>query len=48
MLLTLSGGWVARLCCRTYVHVAHGVITYYLLHWTKGSPIQSDQGKWDR
>ena len=32
----------------TYVHLVHGLTTYYLLHWTKGSPIQSDQGKWDR
>ena len=32
----------------TYVHIAHGVITYYLLHWNKGSPIQDDQGKYDR
>jgi hypothetical protein len=31
----------------TYVHIAHGVITYYLLHWNKGSPIQDDQGKYD-
>ena len=27
----------------TYVHLGHGVITYYLLHWNKGSPIQMDQ-----
>jgi hypothetical protein len=32
----------------TYVHLAHGVITYYLLHCSKGSPIQEDQGKYDR
>lgn len=27
----------------TYVHLLHGVITYYLLHWNKGSPVQMDQ-----
>jgi len=32
----------------TYVHIGHGIITYYLLHWTKGSPIQDDQGQYDR
>ncbi|BDA45306.1 ORM1-like protein 3 [Coccomyxa sp. Obi] len=31
----------------TYVHLLHGVITYYLLHWNKGSPVQMDQGKYD-
>lgn len=32
----------------TYVHIIHGIISYYLFHWTKGSPIGEDQGKWDR
>lgn len=32
----------------TYVHLGHGAITYYLLHWNKGSPIQDDQGIYDR
>lgn len=31
----------------TYVHLLHGMITYYLLHWTKGSPCQEDQGKYE-
>lgn len=31
----------------TFVHIGHGVVTYYLLHWIKGSPIQDDQGKYD-
>lgn len=31
----------------TYVHLVHGVITYILLHWTKGSPVDMDQGKYD-
>jgi hypothetical protein len=31
----------------TYVHLGHGVITYFLLHWNKGSPIQDDQGIYD-
>jgi len=32
----------------TYVHLGHGLLSYYLLHWNKGSPIQSDQGKYDK
>lgn len=32
---------------RTVVHICHGVITYYLFHWIKGSPIDGDQGKYD-
>ena len=32
----------------TYVHIGHGLITYYLFHWNKGSPIQDDQGKYDK
>lgn len=32
----------------TYVHLGHGVITYFLLHWNKGSPIQDDQGIYDK
>ncbi len=32
----------------TYVHLIHGVLTYYLLHWHKGSPIEMDQGKYDK
>ena len=31
----------------TVVHIAHGVVTYYLFHWIKGSPIEVDQGKYD-
>eukprot|EP00210_Caulerpa_lentillifera_P003666 g3500.t1 len=31
----------------TYVHLIHGVVTFYLLHWNKGSPVEDDQGKWD-
>lgn len=32
----------------TYVHLGHGVITYYLLHWTKGTPfVDEDQGKYE-
>ncbi|GLI58756.1 hypothetical protein VaNZ11_000513 [Volvox africanus] len=30
----------------TYVHLLHGVATYYLLHWIKGSPNPEDQGKY--
>lgn len=25
----------------------HGVVTYYLLHWSKGSAIPEDSGKYD-
>lgn len=32
----------------TYVHIAHGLITYFLFHWNKGSAIETDQGKYDR
>lgn len=31
----------------TYTHLGHGVLTYYLLHWTKGSPCMEEQGKYD-
>ena len=31
----------------TYVHLVHGVVTYYLLHWSKGSPCSEDQGKYE-
>ena len=27
----------------TWTHLIHGVVTYYLLHWNKGSPVQMDQ-----
>ena len=40
---TLSAGYAW-----TYVHLIHGVLTYYLLHWHKGSPIDMDQGKYDK
>lgn len=35
----------------TYVHLIHGLVTYYLLHWTKGSMSPgdpTDQGLYDR
>jgi hypothetical protein len=33
----------------SFVHLIHGVITYYLLHWTKGTPFaEDDQGKYSR
>lgn len=31
----------------TYIHLLHGLVTYYLLHWNKGSPVEMDQGKYD-
>ncbi len=32
----------------TIVHLLHGVATFWLLHWNKGSPIESDQGRYDQ
>jgi hypothetical protein len=32
----------------TVVHIGHGIITYYLFHWCKGSPVDDVQGKYDR
>jgi hypothetical protein len=32
----------------TYVHLGHGAISYFVLHWNKGSPIQDDQGIYDK
>jgi hypothetical protein len=31
----------------TCTHVVHTLITFYLFHWNKGSPIQEDQGRYD-
>ncbi len=31
----------------TYVHIGHGLLSYYLLHWHKGSPVEADQGEYD-
>ena len=31
----------------TYVHLVHGVVSYILLHYNKGSPVEMDQGKYD-
>lgn len=31
----------------TYTHLIHGCITFYCLHWMKGSPLQEDQGMYD-
>ena len=27
----------------TWMHIIHGIVTFYLLHWLKGSPVDSDQ-----
>lgn len=32
----------------TYVHLLHGVLTYYLLHWSKGTSMDVDQGHYAR
>jgi hypothetical protein len=44
----VTSTWVDPGMAWTYVHIAHGVITYFLFHWNKGSPIAEDQGKYDR
>jgi len=31
----------------TYVNIIHNAVTFYLLHWKKGSPVYYDQGKYD-
>lgn len=31
----------------TFAHLTHGVLTYLMLHHIKGSPVESDQGKYD-
>jgi hypothetical protein len=33
----------------TMVHLVHGVLTYYLFHWVKGTPfVEADQGKYEQ
>jgi hypothetical protein len=33
----------------TYVHLVHGVVTYYLFHWVKGTPFaEENAGKYER
>lgn len=44
----IVSNWTDAGMAWTYVHIAHGLISYYLLHWTKGSPVEEDQGKWDK
>ena len=44
----VTASWTDPGMAWTYVHLAHGVISYYLLHWNKGSPIQDDQGIYDK
>lgn len=29
------------------MHLLHGIVTYYLLHWIKGSIVLEDAGKYD-
>lgn len=43
----MISNWVDPGLAWTYVHIGHGLISWYLLHWTKGSPISDDQGKYD-
>ena len=31
----------------TYTHIAHGIVTYCLFHWAKGSSVEMDQGAYD-
>jgi hypothetical protein len=32
----------------TYVHLIHGILSYYMLHYTKGSVYGEDQGDFNR
>mmetsp|Transcript_5985 Transcript_5985/g.17135 ORF Transcript_5985/g.17135 Transcript_5985/m.17135 type:complete len:170 (-) Transcript_5985:514-1023(-) len=32
----------------TWIHIIHSIITFYVFHWMKGSPVDSDQGKYDK
>jgi hypothetical protein len=48
-------GWLLISACMndagmawTYVHLIHGIISYYILHWTKGSLSSEDQGAYSR
>ncbi|GAQ77913.1 ORMDL family protein [Klebsormidium nitens] len=47
-MLFVSLGGVPSGLAWTYVHLLHFVITFYLLHWRKGSPFGEDQGIYDR
>ena len=29
--------------CFTYLNIVHSLVTFYLFHWNKGSPVQADQ-----
>lgn len=43
----VASSWVEPGTAWTWVHVGHGLVSYYLLHWHKGSPVEADQGKYD-
>lgn len=54
ILVLLALGWLASAALLgdagkawTAIHLAHGALTFYLFHWMKGSPVGSDQGKYD-
>lgn len=54
MLCLVLLGWLAASAALgdpgaawTVVHLAHGLLSFYLFHWMKGSPVASDQGKYD-
>lgn len=32
-----------RYRCFTYLNIIHSLVTFYLFHWNKGSPVQADQ-----
>lgn len=31
----------------TYTHIAHGIASYCMFHWAKGSSVEMDQGAYD-
>jgi hypothetical protein len=47
-MLFVSLGGLASGVAWSYVHLLHFAITFYLLHWRKGSPFGEDQGIYDR
>ena len=52
LLVGLSWGllklWLDTPLAWTYVHLLHSAVTFYLMHWRKGSPFGDDQGKYRR
>lgn len=47
-ILLILGTWLVISCfvepglAWSYVHIIHGIITYVVFHWMKGSPVPDD------